>query len=343
MQTPQRVLVTGATGFLGHNILRALSTRTDVHVIAACRTPARLARNLVHEVRAGDLREANYRRELVREVDVICHAGTWGAFWGHADLERRWFLEPARDLMNLAVEAGVRRFVQNSSVVVPRVRRDRRTVAEDAAGYRSGRWPHLDRLVDLEEHMQALRGRGTELVVLRLGHFVGRGNTNGMLAALAPRLRTGLVPWLGDGRSRLPLVADTDLGEAFALAATVPKLAPYQCFNICGPAFPTAREVLGFVAKQAGAPLPRFSVPYALGYAFGWLMEAIHPLLPGRAPFLTRSIVHVSEDWYCDTGEATAKLGYQPKRDWQQAAAEALEEIAQAGYPWPALRQEVGA
>lgn len=179
------------------------------------------------------------------------------------------------------------------------------------------------------------------MIVLRLGHFVGRGNGMGMLGALVPRLRTRLVPWLAGGRSRLPLVADSDLGRAFALAATATGLSDFETFNICGPSFPTAREVIELVAERCGVPRPRVSVPFALGYAFGWLMEKLHPILPGRAPFLTRSLVHVSEDWHCSTERAEQLLGYWPQKSWREAAIESLDELGQAGYPWPQLRQAV--
>lgn len=341
MSSKCRVLVTGATGFLGKNVLLALAARGDLHVIAACRSAERLPAGAANAVRIGDLRDPGYRGALVEDVDVICHCGTWGAFWGHAKLERERFFEPARDLMERAVERGVERFIQNSAVVVAPVRRDGGRIEESSPAARAGVWPHLDRLADLEHHMRALRGRGTRMIVLRLGHFLGRGNGLGMLSALLPRLRTGLVPWLAGGRSRLPLVADTDLGRAFALAATATGLDDFETFNICGPSFPRAREVIELMAERSGASPPRVSVPFSLGYAFGWLMEKLHPILPGRAPFLTRSIVHVSEDWFCATEGAEQKLGYRPEKDWRVAALESLDEIAQAGYPWPKLSQVV--
>lgn len=51
-------------------------------------------------------------------MDVVCHAGTWGAFWGHAELERRQFFEPNRDLIDQAIDRGVRRFVQTSTIAI---------------------------------------------------------------------------------------------------------------------------------------------------------------------------------------------------------------------------------
>jgi nucleoside-diphosphate-sugar epimerase len=336
----KRVLVTGATGFLGRNVLEALLRRDDVRPIAACRDPSRLLKQFDGEIRQGDLLDPGYRAELVREIDVLCHVGTWGAFWGHPEQERQHFFEPARDLVERAIGASVGRVVIAGTVAMAS-RTASRPVSDDAPSRPTGFWPHLDMLVELDHYMISLARAGvpTELVMMRLGHFAGRGNRQGLVSALIPRLRTRLVPWLSGGRHRLALVADTDLGLAFALAAVAQGLEGYESFNICGPSFPTSREVFEHLAQLTGSPLPMASVPQGLGYAFAWLMEALHPVLPGSAPFLTRSLVHVAEDWTCATDKAREKLGYVPSKDWRIAVAEAVAELETQGYPWPALRQ----
>ncbi|MBQ1027539.1 NAD(P)-dependent oxidoreductase [Micromonospora sp. C95] len=336
-----RVLVTGATGFLGRNILAALAARPDVTLIAACRTPERLPADFSGETRVGDLRDPEYRKTVVDAVDVVCHAGTWGAFWGHGDLERRQFFEPNRDLVDHAIDRGVRRFIQTSTIAIAARPANGGPIGDFSPTRHTRFWPHLDRLIDIDDHMRRRSDGRTQMVTMRLGHFVGAGNTLGMVPALVPRLRTRLVPWLAGGRARLPLVGGSDLGEAFALAATAHGLDDYESFNICGPSSPTAREVIEFIADQTGSPRPWFSVPYTAGYAFAWLMEKLHPVLPGSEPFLTRSLVHVSEDWDCRTDHAARKLGYAPREDWRDAVRESLAEAGAAGYPWPRLAQPV--
>ena len=334
-----RVLVTGATGFLGNNILKMLMTRSDIEPIAACRRREKLMRQFSGEVRIGDLLDANYRREVVKDVDVLCSAGNWASLWNHQELERERFFEPTRDLIEQAILHGVKRFIQTSTVAIGAVARANSALDDFSATQYTGFWPHLDRLIDLDNFMQANSDRGTQMVTMRLGMFVGVGNRLGILPALVPRLRTHLVPWLGDGRKRLPLIADSDLGAAFGLAVTAEGLNNYESFNICGTEFPTLREVVKFIADETGFPQPFYSVPYRAGYAFGWLMEQLKPVMPGSSPFLTRSIVHLCEDWYCPNDYAHRKLGYTPVQDWRVVVRAHLADLKGEGYPWPQLSQ----
>ena len=280
-----RVLVTGATGFLGGHVLRALAARPDVEAVAACRSPGKLPEHFAGEVRAGDLTDPSYRAAVVEGMDVVCNAASAASMWNHRALERQRFFEPARDLVDQSIAHGVRRFVQPTTVAIGQAASDASARDDLSATEHTGYWPHLDCLIDLDRHMRANSGRGTGMVTLRLGHFVGAGNRLGLVPALVPRLRTHLVPWLAGGRRHLPLVADADLGRACALAAVANDLDDYESFNICGPEFPTLREVIELIALDTGCPKPHFSVPYRAGYAFGWLMEKLQPLLPGGSPF----------------------------------------------------------
>ena len=94
-----------------------------------------------------------------------------------------------------------------------------------------------------------------------------------------------------------------------------------------------ARDAASPSTSRRHNPQPLYSVPFSAGYAFGWLMEKLHPVLPGSSPFLTRSIVHLCEDWVCPNDYAHKKLGYTPTRDWRTAMREHLDDLRKDGYP----------
>ena len=338
LETPT-ILVTGATGFLGKSILNAFAQYENVEVIAACRNPAKLTKSFKGEVREGDLRDPSYRQAVVKNVDVICHAGTWASMWGHDQQEQQYFYQPALDLIEQSIAAGVKRFLLSGSVVIANPSKTDSFIDDFSPTVKTGLWPHIDYLIDIDTYMKNNARRGMQMVTMRLGHFVGAGNKLGLVPVLVPRLKTYLVPWLAAGKSRLPLIADTDLGNSFVSASLVKSLNDYESFNICGNSFPTTREVIDYIAAKTGAPTPLISVPYSAGYLFAWLMEILFPILPGKSPFLTRSVVHLAEEWVCATDYAKSKLGFQPQKDWRTAMDEALDELKANDYPWPHLTQ----
>jgi nucleoside-diphosphate-sugar epimerase len=335
------VLVTGATGFLGRNILKALIKQSDIEVIAACRDNTRLPAFFQGKIREGDLRNASYRRSVVQGVDIICHTGTWAAMWNHAAEEVSNFYQPTADLIDQAIYCGVSRFIMTSTVAISSSRDAHEPLDDFSPPMYTGFWPHLNRLIDIDNYMQANAHLGMQMITMRLGHFIGAGNTLGFVPALVPRLKSHLVPWLSGGRSRLPLITDEDLGRAFVAACMADSLNNYESFNICGLSFPTTREVIDYIVKASDLPAPHYSVPYRLAYMFAWLMESMFPLLPGKAPFLTRSIVHLAEHRTCTTAYAENKLGYYPTKPWQTALDEALAELKALDYPWQELSQRL--
>lgn len=318
------VLVTGANGFVGSHVLDALQRREDVQVIAACRKKSKLPGGFKGQVREGDLRDADYRRALVRDVDVLCHAAAWTSLWGHEKESRSLFCEPSIALVHEARAAGVKRFVNTSttSAAAP-------THSADpmSRGIERPFWPHLCNVIAVENLLREQAAARFQVVNLRLGIFAGQRYALGVLPILGARLKTHLVPWVAGGRTSLPIVDGRDIGQAFALAATAAIPDDYESFNIVGPAVPTVREVIGFLHDEFGLPAPHFSVPFAIAYPFAWLMEKLDPVVPWD-PLVTRSIIHLIEEVHADNAKAQRLLGYRPTHAWRDAIRAQMAEMA---------------
>ena len=323
---PLNVLVTGANGFVGSHILEALMQQNGVLAIAACRDRRKLIPTFNGEVREGDLRDKDYLGSLLDGIDVVCHAAAWTSAWSYASESERLFLKPALSLVDQALQSGISRFIflSSTSVAAPYASSD---PMSQANARRLKLWPHMRNVARIENYMRDRADRGCTMISLRTGLFAGRRYGIGLLSLLVPRLKTHLVPWVKGGATGMPIVAGEDIGKSFLLAATAADLDGYQGFNIVGPAVPTAREAISFLAEAYGLPRPHFSVPFAIAYPFARSMELLDPLVPWE-PLVTRSIIHLLEETGASNARAAKLLGYQPKVHWKDAIRVQMDEMA---------------
>jgi len=70
----RKVLITGATGFVGSHALEAISSGETIKVIVACRNQSHLPQGIKGEVRIGDVRDEAYLGSLFEDVDAVCNA-----------------------------------------------------------------------------------------------------------------------------------------------------------------------------------------------------------------------------------------------------------------------------
>lgn len=321
------VLVTGATGFVGSHTLAALLEMEDVRPIALVRDPKRLPPNFDGEVRQGDIRDPDAVARALEGVDAVCAAAAWTSAWGHAEQSRRYLLEPTLAFLDAAVDHGITRIVYPSSVTAGVLRSH---PSGTMRGIPDSVWPHMANVTRIEDHMRTLAARGTSMLALRLGHFVGERYGLGLLPLLLPRLRTHLVPWVGRGRTTMPLIAGRDVGQAMALAAVSSRVEGFATIDVVGKELPTGREVFRFLKEAYGYPLPHFGVSFPIAYAFARLMEGVSRFTPWD-PFIARSIVLLLEETAPCNDKAARLLGYVPQVHWKDAIRAQLAEMRRDG------------
>jgi len=322
----KRILITGATGFVGSHILEAFVNLNDpaLHIVAACRNRRKLLPGFRGEVREGDLRDAVYRETVVKDVDVLCNAVAWSSLWGNVDNSERLLLEPNIALIKAARAAGVKRFINTSttSAAAPDQSSD-----PQSRGIPRPFWPHLCNVIKIEDALRNVAGADFQVTNLRIGIFAGRRYALGVLPILAPRLKTHLVPWVSGGSTSLPITDGRDIGQAFVRAALTEGLADYEGFNIVGPEVPAVRDVINFLHDEFDLPKPHFGVPFFIAYPFAWLMEKLDPVVPWE-PLVTRSIIHLMEEVGTDNSKAERLLGYRPTHPWREAVRTQMQEMA---------------
>ena len=113
-----RALVTGAAGFIGSNVVRALLAEGhDVRALHLPREDVRNLRGLDVERFAGDVTDRARMREAARGRDVVFHLAAIYALWERAPgAMHRVNVGGTRVVLDAARDAGVRRVVFTSSI-----------------------------------------------------------------------------------------------------------------------------------------------------------------------------------------------------------------------------------
>jgi len=129
-----RVLVTGATGFVGSALCEQLASR-GYQVRAAVRSARQLPEAIAEQVVVGDVGPATEWESALRDVDYVVHAAARAHVMGdsvdNSDLYFATNAQGTRRLARAAASSGVRRFLYLSTIKVNGEERDRPYAPED--------------------------------------------------------------------------------------------------------------------------------------------------------------------------------------------------------------------
>jgi dihydroflavonol-4-reductase len=304
-------LVTGAGGFVGSHVARALLARSNsVRALARPGSNLRATEGLDIERVSGDLRDPSSLRAALRGVSRVYHVAADYRLWSQNPKEiYENNVEGTRNLLRAAAEAGVERFVYTSTVGTIVVPREGPLPDETSQAQLSDMIGHYKRSKFLAEQ-EALRAsqEGLPAVIVNPTTPVGPGDwkptpTGQMIVDFLK----GKMPAYVD--SGLNIVAVEDVAEGHLLAAERGRVGERY---LLGGKNMTLKEVFTTLARLTGRPAPRWQIPYALALAAGSLDGAISALA-GRKPRIPVEGVRMARHkMFVDCSKAVRELDFHP-------------------------------
>ncbi len=316
-----RILVTGATGFLGSHLLPLLAeAHHSLRVLARGEAPAAAA--LGAEVVTAGLRDRPTLRRALAGVEAVYHLAGQVEF-DPADPAALFDLhvQGTRVLLEEAHAAGVGRVLLASTSGTVGISKEPRvaTEADDYPLTTAARWPYyLSKIFQEKAALRVSRDTGLPLVVLNPSLLLGPGDERLGSTSVVWKLLQGRVPAMPGGGLSFVDVRDA----ALAFARALERGRPGERYLLGGHNLSFA-DLFGRLERLSGAPAPRLRLPSRLNVAGARLLGRYHAWR-GSEPELDAPSVEMGEHFfYVDSSKATRELGFAP-RDPQETLFETV-------------------
>jgi dihydroflavonol-4-reductase len=304
-----KIFLTGATGFVGGHVARALAERgAELRMLVRRTSVLDSLEDIPGDTHVGDLGDPESLRTALAGCDAVVHVAADYRFWTRNPLAMfRANVAGTRDLLRLAREAGVGRFVYTSSVATMHFYDDGTLTDEDTPVSLGDMVGHYKRSKFLaEREAVAAAQAGQSVVILNPTTPVGPSD-----AKPTPTGRI-LVDFLN---RRFPAYVDTglnlvDVAEVARIhAEALSRGQPGRPYILGGENL-TLKQILDRLAALTGLPAPTLRIPLAVAAAYAFGDEWITGRLRGREPRATVEQVRMGrKKMFASSARAERELG----------------------------------
>jgi nucleoside-diphosphate-sugar epimerase len=327
-----RVLVTGATGFVGGHVVDAC-LRKNWQVSALTRPGSDTAHLQSQGVTIyrGEPNETALLKRAVTDVDVVVNCAAKVGDWGPHEEYLQANVENLRLLLDACKGQGLSRFVHLSSLGVYPTRHHRQTEesmplpARHRDGYSHSK-VQAEKVV-----MQYYRDFGVPVVILRPGFVYGPRDKT-VMPRIIDNLRRKMARYPGGGHGAVNTIFVGNLVDAILLAISV-EGAVGQVYNLTDGEKVTKRQFMERVADAMDLPHPWRRPPLWLAWLVTWCCEAVAKARGAKeAPaFNFTRLKFMGYDLDFSIEKARRELGYRPRVNFNDAMVETMAWYKEEG------------
>ena len=319
-----KILVTGATGFLGSRTIEKLAAYPEVEKIIAAGRMIKAVHEIRHskiEYRLGDLTNLEYVKSIVRDVDEVVNCASLSSPFGNYAQFKKANVDTQRQLIDCCEQFGIQRFVYISSPSVYNNYTDRFDIKE------SDDLPNPlinNYAVTKIEAEKLLQDSVLSYVIIRPRALIGRGDT-----VIMPRVirahKEGRLRLMGDGKNRIDLTSVSNVVDVIWLGLTTDEANCGEIYNITNGESVLIWEKVRYVLKALGFELSNKSLSYTAAMRIASILEFISKFTKKEPALMRYSVSTLTNSITLDITKAKTRLGYEPKMNTDEAIQEFLD------------------
>ncbi len=308
-----KVLVTGATGFLGGAVARQLQLLGyDVLATGRQQKTGAALRQAGLRFEAAELSDAARVLELCQGQTSVVHCAALSSPWGPKQAFISANVTVTQNVVDACMHHGVKRLVHISTPAVYFAQASRLNVAEDAEQLPAHN-AYIETKHLAERIVMKAQAKGLATIMLRPRALFGPGDTS-IMPRLLSRLQQGRLPIIGDGQN---LIDMTYIDNAVAAVVQSLNAADHsfgQVYNISNGEPVRLWDKLHELCDMLAYPQPRRRLSIRQALVVASLLERLYSVLPGKPePPLTRYTVGLmAHSMTLDISAAKRDLGYAP-------------------------------
>jgi nucleoside-diphosphate-sugar epimerase len=320
-----KILITGASGFIGSNLAERLA-RNRYRVRGLVRKSSNLdyLNGIPLELAQGDVTDRSSLDRVMEGIDVVIHAAGVASDWGSYQQFYRVNVVGTQNVAESALKHRVKRVVHISTAAIHGFAGFRH--ATEATPLAKTAWPYCETKKIAEEWLfQFSNKTGLPVSVIRPGNAFGPKDHT-FFQKYADALCKGQVGYVSGGKSWTCPTYIENLVEGIVLSCFEHK-AVGEAFIITDGLDITWRCFTEKITEALGIKSPGYSVPFWLGYSSATLLEWIYRSAGStNAPLLTRyRIANAGTDYHFSIEKAKGLLGFRPDVGLDEAIRRSAE------------------
>ena len=327
-----RIVVTGATGFIGAHLALLLQAEGyDVLATGRAELPSEAVR--AEQLRSsgitllvGSLLTADFAQQLASNCDAIIHLA---AAQHESNVPDSYFyglnVSAHRALLEAAVNAGVKRFVYGSTIGI---------YGSATDGQLDEQTPPRPENVYARTKLEAERvtmeyANRIDTCIMRISETYGPGDLR--LLKLFRGIESGTFPMIGKGTNLRQVVYVEDLVRGLLLGATH-EGAVGEVFVLAGSEIMTTNDMVRQVAATLGRKPTSLSLPVWPFRAAASIFEATLTPMGIQPPLTRRRLDFFTKSFLFSTEKARRVLGFEPRITFATGAARTADWYRKNGY-----------